>query len=174
MAKKQKLILTIDTIPPNNWGENLHEHLPSEVWDALRKEVYAFYDWKCMICGASDVQLHCHEEWLIKDKSYKQYLLGFMCLCPDCHSIKHWGRTSVLYQQGKISKRELDRLVAHFCRVNEVGIPQLGIHLEHAKARAKIRARYHYKLIWGKFSPERILAVWKEMPKGKGQTLFPA
>ena len=173
VTKKTVLVLTIDAIPPNNWGENLHKYLSPEVWDALRREVYAHFDWTCAACGATEVEVHCHEEWKFDDKRYRQKLLGFLCLCQDCHSIKHWGRTSRLHKEGRLSTKEIERLKRHFCLVNGVTSSFFDSYLNLVAKQIRIRNSNEYKLSWGKFSPRRITEIWINLKKGKDQKKGP-
>ena len=143
-------------IPAGNWGENLHGYLDGPVWDSVRKEVYAHFNLRCAICGASNVKLHCHEDWDINDKKCTQKLKGFLSLCEDCHNIKHWGRTCAVVEQGQMSRSYLQVLKDHFCYVNNCTEYTFDKHTAEARSKWPFRSKRKYKLNWGKFSPERI------------------
>ena len=170
---KVVLVLTIDSIPPNNWGENLRKYLEPEVWDFVRKEVYKHFGYKCAACGLTDIECHCHEDWEFNDSRHLQTLKGFLCLCPDCHSIKHFPRQLSLHRQRKITNKELLRLKYHFCDVNKVNLSYLNLYLDYInRTQRKYRSSFEYKLDWGKLPPERINSIWKRYKDGKGPKSF--
>jgi len=163
----KNLKLTIDMIPANNWGENLHYYLDREIWDSVRREVYAEFNYRCALCDITNVKLHCHEVWLYNDKKCIQKLGGFLCLCEDCHSIKHWGRTVAVVHRGQLPFKYLKELTEHFCNVNNCTEKDFENHKVEAGSLWKKRSKRKYKLDWGKFSPERIEREWKKRKRKK-------
>jgi hypothetical protein len=107
--------LTCELVPTPCWYSNLRNACPTHVWDAIRKETYQKYGYRCAICGRSH-KLHCHEIWSYDDENHVQRLEGFISLCYMCHHVKHLGYAEVLAQRGAI---KLDDLINHFCRVNQ-------------------------------------------------------
>ena len=60
--------LEVQPVPRGNWGDNLAHLLPKEIWDTLRKEIYARASNKCQLCGEMLKTLHCHENWVYNDQ----------------------------------------------------------------------------------------------------------
>ena len=158
---EQRLVLTIETIPQRSFGISLANLLPKPVWDTIRREVYAKAHYTCEICGAMDVQLHCHEVWSYTSKKpYIQKLVELKCICKDCHSIKHWGHTVGMVHEGKEPKSYLAELTEHFCRVNNCDSVQFDLHKVIMGAVSDERNKHEYKIDRGAFNPKRIEQVW--------------
>ena len=159
------LKLELELIPESTWGKSLAQLLPKEVWDDLRREVYAIFNHTCAICGATDKQLHCHEKWEFDDKNHIQRLVGFVCICVDCHDIKHWGRTVAEAHKNGDSEK-LVRLTKHFCEVNKCSEKVFTLHKVEVGDIAQKRSRYRYTVDFGKFRPDLVVKIWKEQ-RGK-------
>lgn len=161
------LKLRLELIPACNWHQNLAQILPKAVWDKLRKEVYAYYNWTCCICEETGVEVHCHEVWYYDDNKKIQKLVGLQCLCKDCHNIKHWGRTVAEVHAGKLSQKYMEELTKHFCTVNNCSQEVFDRHKVEEGNRHHWRSSYKYKLDFGKMTPENILKVWEKLAAGK-------
>jgi predicted restriction endonuclease len=74
------LKLTIELVPKTSWYSNLRNVIRPAKWDKLRKSVYAEYEHKCGICGATGGRLNCHEIWEYIDTNHEQKLIGFIAL----------------------------------------------------------------------------------------------
>jgi len=160
-VSEQRLVLTLETIPQLNFGISLAQLLPKPVWDTVRREVYAKAHYTCEICGAMDVQLHCHEVWSYTSKKpYIQKLQELKCLCKDCHAIKHWWHTVGDVHSGKEPTVYLKELTVHFCTVNHCDVDQFELHKVITGALADSRNKHDYKIDWGAFEPRRIEQVW--------------
>jgi len=157
-----KLKLTIESIPESTWGVSLANLLPRAVWDSLRREVYSSFNYTCAICGSTDKTLHCHEKWSYDDKARIQRLVGFQCLCEDCHAIKHWGRTVAVALKSK-DKESIPRLTEHFCKVNNCSVDAFSLYKVEVGSIAQDRSRHKYKVDFGKFNPANVEAVWNRM-----------
>ena len=152
--------LEIESIPEGSWGKSLAHLLPSPVWDTLRREVYKKFNYQCIICGAVNVEMHCHEVW-----SYKggvQTLVGFQGLCKDCHAIKHWGRTIGAYHSGELTEDYIKHLRGHFCEVNNCTEKDMIDHIVEKGREYLKRSRKNYKIDFGRFTPERVVEVWRK------------
>lgn len=156
-------------IPQQNWGKSLAQLLPKEVWDSVRKEIYKTANYSCMTCGMTGIAVHCHEVWLFDDLKKIQVLRGFQCICPDCHSIKHWGRTVAISNQGKIPRSEVVRLIEHFCEVNKCTEQDFREHLIDARSNWKDRSSKKYKLDWGLFKPETLIKTLEKKQSKRGK-----
>lgn len=161
LSLSSELKLTIEPIPESTWGMSLAHLLPQEIWDILRREVYEGFHHTCAICGAQDKQLHCHEKWTYDDRKRIQKLLGFQCLCVDCHNIKHWGRTVAVALERK-DQDTISRLTAHFCKVNNCSKSVMDLHKVEVGNQIQKRGKYQYKVDFGKFRPDLVEKVWRK------------
>jgi hypothetical protein len=132
--------LEIDLVPSTAWYSNLRTKIPKPEWDRLRKQCYADYGHKCGICGASG-RLNCHEIWEY-GPNYIQTLKGFIALCDDCHMIKHMGFAGIQAAEGKL---DMERLIAHFMRVNGVDRKAFDRHEKEAFALWSERSEHQWK-----------------------------
>jgi hypothetical protein len=151
--------LEIEPILVANWGISLAQLLPPPVWDSIRKEVYEAYRYTCALCGEMGRRLECHEKWLYDDRKKIQKLSGFQCLCPNCHKIKHWGRTYTLAKKSKDGEL-IESLIKHFCEVNSCSRKDFEEHKLLVLRKAKQRAKYRYRVDFGAFEPRRVTEVW--------------
>lgn len=106
--------LTVELVPQTCWFSNVRSAVSPAQWDFIRKQVYsAAYD-TCEICGGVGDKhpVECHEVWNYDDENHIQKLERMIALCPDCHSVKHFGFTSMY--------RDVDRAVDHFRKVNQM------------------------------------------------------
>lgn len=142
------LKLQAELVPQSSWWNNMRKVLPARHWDKIRKDVYAKYDYKCAICGAEG-RLNCHEIWEYNDKTYVQTLKGFVALCDLCHHVKHIGLASILAQEGRL---DFQRVVAHFCRVNECDEAMFKCHLESAMHQWEQRSAHEWTVDWGEYA----------------------
>lgn len=156
--------LEIESIPESTWGISLANLLPRPIWDDLRREVYETFNHTCAICGATDKQLHCHEKWSFDDKARVQKLAGFQCLCSDCHSIKHWGRT-VAEAHKNNDKETIPRLTRHFCEVNKCSADAFSLYKVEIGNITQRRNRYRYKVDFGKFRPDLVEEIWSRQKR---------
>lgn len=102
-------------VPKSCWYSNVRSSVPREMWDRLRKLVYAEYDHKCGVCGAKG-RLEAHEIWDYQMPEKIQKLVGMIALCPQCHQIKHYGLSEIRASKGEL---DLNKLIVHFCEVND-------------------------------------------------------
>lgn len=84
-------------VPQTAWGKNLRSLLEPEEWDIVRRKAYAAAGARCRICGGRGPKwpVEADEGWHYDDVSRVQTLKGVIALCPDCHAIRHWGKTMV-------------------------------------------------------------------------------
>ncbi len=160
-----KLRLELELIPEGSWHKSLANLLPKPVWDKVRREVYAEFRYTCSICGAEGVRVNCHESWKFDDKKHIQFLKGFMCLCDDCHSIKHWGNTVNRVHKGELPKNYLNELTEHFCRVNKCLPAVFEAHKVAMGTLYQKRSRYVYRIDFGNLGPDSIVKEWMELKK---------
>lgn len=84
-------------VPQTAWGKNLRAVLGQDEWDVVRKAAYTRAGHRCRICGGRGPQwpVEADEGWEYDEERRVQTLKGVIALCPDCHKIRHWGKTSV-------------------------------------------------------------------------------
>ena len=138
--------LDIELVPEKSWGKNLAQLLPKEDWDILRRKTYRRYNWTCLICGAYGIRVNCHEKWEYDDKLRIQKLVGLICLCDDCHNIKHWGRTIQMFHEGEFTQEEITSLEKHFCKVNKCSREDMLKHTVEVGEKNSKRRRYKYRI----------------------------
>jgi hypothetical protein len=105
--------LTIELVPLTCWHVNVRSSVGRKEWDRLKKEVYAKANYKCEVCGrqGSNWPVEAHEIFEYDESKYTQKLTRLIALCPDCHSVKHLGRS--------IACGNSDRATQHLARVND-------------------------------------------------------
>lgn len=138
--------LSVELVPEKSWGKSLAQLLPKKDWDILRKKTYRRYNWTCLICDAYGVRVNCHEKWEYNDKLKKQILVGLICLCDDCHNIKHWGRTIHALHEGTLTQKYIDKLRQHFCKVNKCTEADMIKHIVEAGDKNMKRGHSRYKI----------------------------
>lgn len=137
-----KLKLTIELVPATSWGNNLRNYLSKSKWDKTRKETYAKYGYRCVICGAEG-RLNCHEVWEYDDKKHIQKFVGFIALCNLCHFVKHIGLAGILEVKGNL---DYNKVVEHFMRVNNCDIETFEGHIREASDEWRKRSQYKWQV----------------------------
>ena len=136
--------LKIELIPKTCFFSNVRTLLPKKWWDILRKESYKKANHVCEICGDSGTNqgykhsVECHEIWDYDDKLKIQKLLGLISLCPRCHQVKHFGRTSAVGLQAVAFK--------HMENVNEWNHRDCVKHLSETMLEWTERSKYKWRL----------------------------
>lgn len=82
--------LTIELVPKTSWYNNVRSKISKSEWDVIRNLSYKLAGHKCEICSATG-RMECHEIWEYNETDLIQRLTGFVCLCKDCHRVKHPG-----------------------------------------------------------------------------------
>jgi len=152
---KARFKLTIELVPSSVWRSSLYQLLPRNVWNRIKREIYAKEGRKCYICGATEGRFSAHEFWEYDDETHAQKLAAIHHLCNLCHKIKHigfWCHTT----EGRAKLREegLDRenLIEHFCLVNNCNREEFLKHEEEAFDVWRERSELHWKQDFGKYS----------------------
>ena len=144
-----RLKLAIEPVPVSTWGKSLANLLPKKEWDKIRHESYKEANYECEVCGEVNLTLHCHEKWIWNNRSRIQRLVGIEVCCELCHSVHHFGRS-----QEVRSKQYVERLVAHWCKINEKTKRDFKLHQLQIFEINKKRANIYYQVKVGR----RILA----------------
>lgn len=84
-------------VPQTAWGRNLRAVLVKEDWDVVRKAAYQASGYRCRVCGGKGEEwpVEADEGWHYDDALRLQTLKGVIALCPDCHKVRHWGKTLI-------------------------------------------------------------------------------
>lgn len=140
-----RLKLEIQPIPISSWGISLASRLPQKEWDEIRHENYRDADYTCVICGATNRTLNCHEVWKFDDRRRIQRLVELECCCNLCHDVHHFGRS----KETK-SKAYVDRLIGHWCKVNKKTRRDFALYLREIFEINKKRADRIYTIKVGR------------------------
>jgi 5-methylcytosine-specific restriction endonuclease McrA len=139
---KKGMKLHCELIPKTAWYKNVRTMMKKEHWDILRKHVYRRAAYVCQVCGGVGDKwpVECHEIW---DWSHAgvQRLVGLIALCPDCHAVKHWGRT-----QNSVGRKERARLMKHQRRINKWSKAQQQAHIDAVWRRYTRRSKRKWKV----------------------------
>jgi len=141
-----ELKLTIEFIPEKTWGKSLAQLLPKKQWDYIRKLVYKRERYSCQVCQATNCEVHCHEQWTYNDRKHLQILTGLICLCVDCHNIKHWGRTIKAVHDGELTSVYKTFLVQHFCDMNSCSEKDMTAYVVKMGTQNMARSKYQYRI----------------------------
>jgi hypothetical protein len=140
------LRLAVDLLPRSLWGRSLAKTLAWHAWRALRDDTLMAYAGRCAFCGASPAG-HVHERWEYRTRTRTATVAELFLVCVDCHACIHWGRS-----QKVCRAQELDRLIAHFCTVNQCDTPRFNIHLQSAASAFYARD----EIAWTVIHPESV------------------
>lgn len=130
-------MLYVELVPKTCWKSNLRDHLSTQQWDFIRRQVYAKAQYTCQICGARNVKLECHEVWKYT-KNNVQQLIGLAALCQLCHAAKHIGYAK---HAGKYH-----HAIRHMMQINGWSRRQVEQHVEAAIEIAVERGKHSWQL----------------------------
>jgi hypothetical protein len=136
--------LEIELIPKSCSFSNVRSLLPKKYWDLLRKKSYLNAGDLCEVCkdhGQNQGYRHkleCHEIWEYNNSNNTQKLLGLISLCPKCHQVKHFGRSSAIGKQAEVFK--------HMEIVNSWTHKQCVTHVVEAMNVYKARSKKKWKI----------------------------
>lgn len=93
-------------IPSSSWGKNLRAVLKRPEWDVVRKAAYMRSGYCCVVCGGRGptYPVEADEAWSYDMGTGNQTLATVASLCPDCHSIRHWGKTQLDGREKEITR----------------------------------------------------------------------
>lgn len=136
--------LEIELIPKTCFFSNVRTLLPKKYWDLLRKASYEKAEHKCELCSDTGKKqgyrhnVECHEIWDYDDKLKIQILRGLISLCPRCHQVKHFGRTSAVGLQA-VAFKQLEK-------VNKWNHKDCVTHLADTMTQWADRSQYKWRL----------------------------
>lgn len=135
--------LNFQFVPDSCWCSNLRTLLSKKQWGFIREDAKERSFNTCSICGAKPKRLEAHEVWEYDEKNKTQILVDVIAVCKDCHSVIHYGRTSI--------KGDAERAEKHYMKVNNCSYvqmrEQLGIATLQHKKRNEIN-EWKLDLTW--------------------------
>jgi hypothetical protein len=140
--------LKIELVPQTVWYSSLAKLLHREVWRSIREEIGSKRGWKCEICNSEEKPMNLHEIWDYDDVNHIQKLEGFQILCRQCHWIKHIGLAGIMADEGKL---DYDKLVKHYCDVNQCSKKEFDKHREQAFEKWLERSGFEWKQDFGDY-----------------------
>lgn len=117
--------LNFEFVPDGCWYSNLRSIMPDK-WKIIRKHAVARAGGRCMICGAPSPRLEAHERWEYDEQHAVQRLKDVVAVCPACHAVIHYGRTSL--------KGDARAAEDHFMKVNGCSYAEMRAALGRANA----------------------------------------
>lgn len=117
--------LNFEFVPDGCWYSNLRSIMPDK-WKIIRKNAVARAGGRCMICGAPSSRLEAHERWEYDEQHAVQRLKDVIAVCPACHAVIHYGRTSL--------KGDARAAEDHFMKVNGCSYAEMRAALGRANA----------------------------------------
>lgn len=132
--------LSIELVPSTCWYSNVRSEVTQKEWQKCRDLVRARGGDKCEVCGGRGPRhaVECHEVWDYNDVTLVQRLDGLIALCPDCHAVKHIGRTA--------NMGRLPQAIEHLADVNGWDIEATGAYVTVAFERWEERSMYQWEL----------------------------
>src|SRR6266508_3967583 len=98
-------------------------------------KAYDRADNRCEVCGGQGPPRHpleCDEEWDYDDTTSVQRLVALRALCPDCHAVKHLGRSF------KVGRGQA--ALTHLSRVNGWDQQRVARYVTLVKSLWKLRS----------------------------------
>lgn len=147
---------SINLVPKPLHFRNLRKILTQTQWDKIRKQLIAEHGNTCQVCKADVKKVSAHEEWEYDTTSTPAVsrLTGITLSCWHCHAVEHFLNTGLLVQSGRLTQQALDDTMAHFCRLNRVGLNEFEAHLAEAYAEWERLNALEWVIDWGKYSDQ--------------------
>ena len=144
--------LHIQLVPKPLFERTLREALGKARWDKLRHKLIETIGSHCEICGSTE-RLHGHEVWAyrVKNGTATAVFLKVQIICIDCHDIRHFARTTRLFQAGIISPERYGVLRKHFRKVNGCRQPEFDDHFRRVLRTWARRSKRRWRIDWGGF-----------------------
>ena len=137
---ERDLVLSLELVPKPCWYSNLATQIPKDHWDMIRSQVYYHGEYRCELCDGRGPKwpVECHELWEYDDSNHIQILKGFLCLCPACHEVKHYGRACFAGNK--------ERVFDHFRIINTLSKQTAARYINNAFEDWKDRSEYEWGL----------------------------
>jgi hypothetical protein len=147
--------LCIHLVPKPLWGRNLRDGLGKARWDRLRQTLIETKGACCAICG-STLRLHGHEVWAYREKKSAgtAVLMKVEIICIDCHDIRHFARTTKLFQAGIIKPERYGALRKHFRNVNGCRQQVFDDHFTRSLRAWARRSKKRWRVDYGPYGEQ--------------------
>ncbi len=144
--------LRIHLVPKPLFERTLRKALGKARWDKLRHKLIETNGAHCEICGSTE-RLHSHEVWTYRERNgtATAVLLKLQIICIDCHDIRHFARTTKLFQAGIITPKRYGTLRKHFRKVNRCHQREFDDHFGRALRTWASRSKKEWEIDWGDF-----------------------
>ena len=93
-------------------------------------------------------------EKVVESTNPSQTLIKIVALCPICHATIHYGRTCKIEGMAGAEK-----VMKHFCKVNNCSLEEFNEHVEEAKDLWVIRSEVNWKLDISKITDRGIIPL---------------
>lgn len=135
--------LSVELVPSTAWWSNVRSNVSRADWEKCKRYVRNRSKDRCEICGGRGRKwpVECHEIWDYDDERQIQTLIDLIALCPKCHQVKHFGRTSTV--GGEKTQREA---FEHLRKVNTWSIDRTAKYLDLAFQIWEIRSEMNWRL----------------------------
>jgi hypothetical protein len=132
--------LEIELVPQTSFYNNVRSLVSKERWDILRRNCYQKAGYKCEICGGVGEKwpVECHEVWQYDDEKHTQTLIRLIALCPNCHKVKHFGRSQIT-GDGELA-------FSHFMKVNKIKEAEAKKEINKAANIWEKRSQYPWEV----------------------------
>lgn len=144
--------LQVQLVPKPLFERTLREAIGKARWDKLRHKLIETNGAHCEICGSTE-RLHGHEVWAYQENRADPTaaLRKVQIICIDCQDIRHFARTTKLFQAGIIASDRYSALRRHFRRVNGCRQAEFDDHFRRSLRKWSRRSRKRWKIDWGVF-----------------------
>jgi len=135
--------LELELVPKTAWYSNLRKHMSKSEWTKLSRKIRNAKDRTCELCGWKENNgkwTECHEVWSYDDNTYIQKLERFICLCPTCHHVKHWGLSNII-------GRDMAALTVHAIDINQISVKEWIEHIKSATDTWNHRSQHNWNTI---------------------------
>ena len=132
----ETLRLSIQLVPRSLWERNIRHLMTKYEWTKFRKKHLSDRNISCEICGSDpeNGKIFLHEDWRydLTTEPYTARLRSFVTTCWDCHATEHWGLTERATATGEFPAGTVERLIAHWAKVNGVDGGRFAAHRKRA------------------------------------------
>lgn len=145
----KRMKLGLHLIPQTCFRSNLRNHLGQRKWSIFSRKIRRENNFTCKYCGFVEDRktkkyTHLHEIWEFDDKNKIQRLIGFECICPDCHNVHHWGYS-------EYRGLNLKYLLDHACTINSCSSSEFKEHIAKERKLWEERSSHEWTLDLGKW-----------------------
>lgn len=118
MTKQNISILAQPLLPYSLHGVNPRSIMGQTNWNKTKKAKRLEANHHCQICDkyvphVAGNWLECHEVYEIDEEKLEFRLKDIVAICNMCHRFIHFGYTTILYQEGKITQEVYEEIYDH-------------------------------------------------------------